>query len=138
MGVFGKLLGWATWWNDATPGTKLKIAREGIRVGEDAFGNTYYEAKSERATFEDERTKRWVKYNGYADPSRIPAEWNGWLQFTYDETPDELAVKRHDWQKEHKPNLTGTVHAFKPKGSLDRGGVRDVTANDYEAWTPGD
>ena len=138
MGVFGKLLGWATWWNDATPGTRLKLARQGVEVGQDAFGNTYYEAKSEMATFEDERPKRWVKYNGYADPSRIPAEWNGWLHFTYDETPDELKIVRHDWQQEHRPNLTGTVHAFKPKGSLDKGGVRDVTVNDYEAWTPGD
>ena len=135
MGFFGKLLGWATWWNDATPGTKLKLSRQGVKVGSDAFGNTYYQAKSERSTYDD-RPKRWVKYNGYADPSRIPAEWHGWLHYLYDETPDQLDIKRHAWQRPHEPNMTGTVYAYKPSGSLDKGGVRDATANDYEAWSP--
>jgi len=37
---------------------------------------------------------------------------------------------------EHRPNLTGTLHAYKPKGSLDRGGQRAKVASDYEAWSP--
>ena len=136
MGFWGKALGWATWWNSATPGTKLKIRRQGVEVGRDEFGNTYYEAKSETPTFDGTTKKRWVTYNGYADPSRIPPEWQGWLHNMYDETPDQIAIKRHDWQKPHEPNLTGTVYAYKPSGSLDKGGVREATVNDYEAWTP--
>jgi NADH:ubiquinone oxidoreductase subunit len=38
----------------------------------------------------------------------------------------------------HKPNMTGTPMAYKPKGSLDRGAARAEVAADYEAWTPGD
>ena len=136
MGFFAKALGWATWWNDATPGTKLHLKRKGVEVGRDKYGNVYYEAKSESPTYDEDVRKRWVTYDGYADPSRIPAEWHGWLHHLYDETPDQLAIKRHDWQKDHKPNLTGTVHAFKPSGSLDKGGVREANANDYEAWSP--
>jgi len=135
MGFFGKMLGWATWWNNATIGTKLKISRQGEKVGEDQFGNSYYQAKSEVTTY-DERPKRWVKYTGYADPSRIPAEWHGWLHYMYEETPENMGVKRHDWQKDHEPNMTGTIYAYKPDGSLDKGGVRTTTASDYEAWTP--
>ena len=136
MSFFGKLLGWATWWNDATPGTRLKLARQGVEVGSDQYGNTYYEARTESPTYDEDVKKRWVKYSGLAEPTRVPPEWQGWLHHMYDETPDELAVKRHDWQTDHVPNLTGTRFAFKPSGALDKGGVREATANDYEAWTP--
>jgi len=30
----------------------------------------------------------------------------------------------------------GSLHAYKPKGSLDRGGQRAKVASDYEAWSP--
>ena len=132
MGI-GKFLRWATWWNDATPGTKLSLKRGATQVGSDEFGNIYYEAKD---VDEKGLRRRFVTYKGYADPSRIPAEWHGWLHHSYDETPDQLAVKRHAWQKQHMPNMTGTVHAYKPPGALDKGGVREATDAEYEAWTP--
>lgn len=124
-----------TWWNGSTFGTNIQIKRRATKVGEDAYGNTYFEEN--KLTY-DGRKRRFVKYTGYADPSRVPPEWHGWLHHTYDETPDQLGIKVHDWQKEHLPNLTGTVHAYKPQGSLDRGGKRAAVAADYEAWTPGE
>jgi len=126
-----------TWWNGATPGTFLSVKRNFTKVGEDAFGNTYHEAKKASPEYEG-RKRRWVIYKGYADPTTVAAEWHGWLHHTYDEKPDELKIKRHDWQLPHKPNMTGTPMAYKPKGSLDRGARRDDVAADYEAWTPGD
>ena len=54
----------------------------------------------------------------------------------YDDAPSEVPLKTQSWELPHEPNLTGTVHAYKPKGSLDRGGVRDKTASDYESWVP--
>jgi len=57
---------------------------------------------------------------------------------TYDELPKDIDIKVHGWQESHVPNMTGTPFAYKPKGSLDRGGVRDAVASDYEAWTPGE
>jgi NADH:ubiquinone oxidoreductase subunit len=122
-----------TWWNGSTFGTSLMIGRRGVKIGEDAFGNTYYEEKKE--TY-DGRKRRWVTYDGYADASRVPPGWQGWLNHTSELPPTEDGYVPHYWEEEHIPNLTGTVHAYKPKGSLDRGGVRDKVAADYEAWSP--
>ena len=36
-----------TWWNGSTFGTLLEIRRRGVKIGEDAFGNTYFEEKKE-------------------------------------------------------------------------------------------
>ena len=79
-----------------------------------------------------------MNLNGAADlnASRIPPEWQGWLNYTHEEVPTDDTYSDHAWEKEHRPNLTGTVHAYKPKGSLDRGGQRDKIASDYEAWSP--
>ena len=134
MAFFKRLF---TWWNGATLGTLFSVKRGFVTVGEDASGNTYHEAKTVSPEFEG-RKRRWVIYKSYADPTTVPAEWHGWLHHTYDEKPDELNIRRHDWQLPHKKNLTGTPGAYKPKGSLDRGAQRNDVASDYEAWTPGD
>ena len=126
-----------TWWNGATPGTFLTVRRNFTKVGEDEFGNVYHEEKKPSPEYEG-RKRRWVIYKDYAEASSVPAEWHGWLHHTYDETPDKLTIKRHDWQLPHKPNMTGTPAAYKPTGSLDRGAKRAEVAADYEAWTPGD
>jgi NADH:ubiquinone oxidoreductase subunit len=129
--MIGKLF---AWWNDATPGTFLTLAMKGAtKVGEDEFGNKYFEEK--KATASDGRKRRYVVYKGYADASRVPMAWHGWLHHTYAEPPtgDE---PRHVWEKEHQPNLTGTVHAYKPAGSLSRGGQRQSASGDYESWSP--
>ncbi len=121
-----------TWWNGSTFGTNFQIRTKASKVGEDAYGNTYFE---ENKVGYEGRKRRFVTYTGYADASRVPPVWNGWLHYTIDEPPSETDL-RHDWQTDYEPNLTGTLHAYKPKGSLDRGGVRDKVTSDYEAWDP--
>ena len=37
---------------------------------------------------------------------------------------------------DHKPNLTGTLGAYRPPGSLAEGGERAPSSGDYEAWKP--
>jgi NADH:ubiquinone oxidoreductase subunit len=110
-----------TWWNGSTLGTLLQIRTKAVKVGEDEYGN-----------------HRYVIYSDYAEASKVPPVWNGWLHHTYDELPSEIDIKVHGWQESHIPNMTGTPFAYKPKGSLDRGGVRDAVAADYEAWIPGE
>ena len=44
--------------------------------------------------------------------------------------------KKYPWQKDHLPNLTGTVYAYHPQGSLLRGGQRAPATGDYEPWQP--
>ena len=62
------LLQFFTWWNGETLGTRFHTWRRGKRVGEDEFGNAYYEG----GTDSEGRTRRWVVYNGYAEASAIP------------------------------------------------------------------
>lgn len=103
------------------------------RIGSDRFGNTYYE--SPKAFLDYGRKRRFVIYAGAPDPTAVPPEWHAWLHHV---TPAPLPEgKRLPWQKEHRPNLTGTPGAYRPAGHDYAGGQRAVTAGDYEAWTPG-
>jgi len=122
-----------TWWNGATIGTLFDIGRRGVFVGKDEQGNRYYEEK--RPSLEG-RKRRYVVYDGLAEASRVPPDWHGWLHYTIDEPPTVAPLKRQRWEKPHVPNLTGTVHAYRPQGSLARGGVRQTSSSDYEAWSP--
>ena len=123
------------WWDGATLGALFDIARRAKRVGEDEYGNAYFE---ERRVSLEGRPRRYVIYKGYADASRVPADWHGWLHHTLAEPPTDAPLKRHAWEKDHEPNLTGTLYAYRPKGSLARSGPRAAATGDYEAWTPGD
>jgi NADH:ubiquinone oxidoreductase subunit len=131
--VLARLL---TWWNGATIGTLFTIKRRGVFVGEDSFGNRYYEAKDDRDSYDRGRKRRWVIYTGYAEASKVPPEWHGWLHYTWDEPPTVAPVKRRAWEKDHLPNLTGTPLAYRPKGSIARGGERQRATGDYQAWRP--
>ena len=122
------------WWDGATLGTLLAVKRRAEFVHEDEFGNKYYEER--KATYDD-RKRRWVTYLGYADASRVPPEWHGWLHHMYDNRPSETPLgTAQDYETEHRPNMTGTIHAYHPKGSLWRGGERTNVASDYQPWSP--
>jgi NADH:ubiquinone oxidoreductase subunit len=112
--------------------TKLYNFFCGKPVGEDEFGNRYY---TEKKTAKHGRTKRWVIYNGVAEPSKVPARWHGWLHYTLD-TPPAKNGMTYGWEKPHLPNLTGTKNAYVPSGSLLTTQERAKTVADYEAWTP--
>ena len=115
----------------ATIGTRIATWLTGKFVGEDEFGNRYYQAKSRRKA---ERTpRRWVMYNGIVDASKVPAHWHGWLHYTLDAP---VQARRYPWQKEHLPNLTGTVLRYLPQGHIMKSGTRAKTTADYEAWRP--
>ena len=73
-----------TWWNGATIGARFDIGRRASYVGADDTGNKYYE---ERKASLEGRKRRYVIYNGYAEPSKVPAEWHGWLHHTFDKPP---------------------------------------------------
>ena len=57
-------------------------------------------------------------YNGYAEASKVPPEWHGWLHYTLDEPPTEVQLPRKAWETDYTPNLTGTPMAWRPQGSL--------------------
>lgn len=124
-----------TWWNGASLGARFDIGRRGSFVGEDEQGNRYFEER--RASLEG-RKRRYVIYKGLAEGSRVPPDWHGWMHHTVDQPPTVAPLKRQRWEKPHQPNMTGTVKAYRPRGSLGRGGVRAPATADYQAWTPGD
>ncbi|MCM5558324.1 NADH:ubiquinone oxidoreductase subunit NDUFA12 [Pleomorphomonas sp. JP5] len=118
-----------TWWNGQTLGTRFYTWRKGQRVGEDEFGNVYYQTKGGE--------RRWVIYKGEADASKITVDWHGWMHHRVDVPPTAETYRRRDWQKPHKPNMTGTAAAYRPKGSLASAEGRPAVTGDYDAWTPG-
>ena len=124
-----------TWWNGATLGVLLTVKQRATFVGEDDFGNRYYAAKTIRDG-DAGRQRRWVIYKGYAEPSKVPAEWHGWLHHTFAEPPTKEPLKRRSWELDHQSNLTGTAYAYKPQGSISHGGERQKATGDYQAWRP--
>ncbi|QJE72963.1 NADH:ubiquinone oxidoreductase subunit NDUFA12 [Aerophototrophica crusticola] len=107
--------------------------RLGVLVGTDKAGNRYYREKKARAGM---RERRWVLYNGEPEASKVPPEWHGWLHHTVKEPLGENSPFHKPWQKEHLPNPTGTLQAYRPPGHLFEGGERARATGDYEPWTP--
>ena len=124
-----------TWWTGATIGARWQIGRGSRLVGEDEFGNQYFETQAKKFEY-DGRNRRFVIYKGYADASKVPPDWHGWMHHTFAEPPTREPLKRRAWEKPYRPNLTGTVWAWRSKGSLSRGGERAKATGDYQPWTP--
>ena len=126
MGIVNTLLSAVTWWNGQTLNTRIFTWRKGEKVGEDDQGNVYYRTKND--------SKRWVIYNGEAEASRIGPDWHGWLHRTFDELPSEKPLPKKSWEQPHQENLTGTMMAYAPAGSIRHAAPAD--RSDYEAWAP--
>ncbi|NBX52229.1 MAG: NADH:ubiquinone oxidoreductase [Proteobacteria bacterium] len=90
------------------------------KIGTDEFGNQYFEKKS---------GKRFVIYNGIAEPTKIPSEWHVWIHYLTNQAPVQINTNKYSWQKIHIPNLTGTKNAYSPeKTNLNK------TYLHYEPW----
>ncbi len=113
--------------------TLFDVKRRSDFIGEDDYGNRYFE---DRKPSYEGRHRRYVLYKGLAEPSKVPADWHGWLHYTYDEPPTKAPLARKSFETDHTPNLTGTIYAYRPKGSLVNGGQRREADSDYEAWSP--
>ncbi|MDZ7894282.1 MAG: NADH:ubiquinone oxidoreductase subunit NDUFA12 [Sphingobium sp.] len=124
MGILMKIF---TWWEGATIGTSLYSWRKGSKVGEDHQGNVYCEGGAKSPLGD---------HDGPNDASRVPSEWHGWLHHSIEGTPESFLPPPRIFEKDFTPNLTGTAHAYRPKGALERGGRRAAATGDYEAWSP--
>ena len=101
---------------------KFRIKFSCQKIGSDEFGNEYFQHKN---------GKRFVAYKGTAEPTKIPAEWHGWMPYTSNIPPIKINTHRFSWQKIHLPNLTGTKNAYSPKNSATKN-----TSCNYESWKP--
>src|SRR6202012_3012703 len=117
-----------SWWKCATWGTVRMPCLSGSAEGPEDLGTLCYQTKG--------LSRRWVVYNGTVKASRVPPDWHGWLHHTYAEPPTKAPLKTRSWETPHPPNLTGTGGAYRPDGSLSRGGARPPATGDYQAWKP--
>lgn len=113
--------------------TRLHLHFKARLVGSDSFGNRYYEERKARP---GKPARRYVRYNGMVEASKVPADWHGWLHHTEDSPPPAGGYARHDWQLDHQPNTTGTTLAHRPAGHMLKGGKRAPATGDYEPWSP--
>ncbi|XP_030757651.1 probable NADH dehydrogenase [ubiquinone] 1 alpha subcomplex subunit 12 [Sitophilus oryzae] len=93
---------------------RMDSLRHGQCVGEDKFGNKYFE---NREYFIGR--SRWVEYAPYYvleyDGSQIPAEWFGWLHYKTDLLPYcDPSRPNYKWMLEHEENMSGTTGQFMP------------------------
>jgi NADH:ubiquinone oxidoreductase subunit len=118
-----------TWWNGNTVGTKLYTYLKGKKVGEDYFGNYFYESRDKR--------NRWCIYSYQSDASKISPEWNSWLRFITNSCPTDEAMT-YEWQKRFIGNLTGLDGAYKPEilRANKKNEDLDRYQSDYKAWKP--
>jgi NADH:ubiquinone oxidoreductase subunit len=116
------------WWTGNTIGTRLYTLLYGRRVGEDEFGNVYYQDRTGR--------RRWVTYRTLSEPTQVPPAWHGWLHHSVDVPPTEEDYDPRPWQKAHRPNLTGTYEAYRPLGSTLSVGEKRPQTRAYEPWQP--
>jgi NADH:ubiquinone oxidoreductase subunit len=126
MGLMTSISRVFTWWDGQTHGTQLFTWRKGVRVGSDSAGNQFYKTRDD--------SRRWVIYNGPMEASRISPDWHGWLHRTWDQPPTDQPLLHKAWERPHQENLTGTVLAYAPTGSIRR--AEQTARSDYEAWTP--
>ena len=89
-------------------------------IGSDHYGNKYYESK---------KRKRWVIYANEIDASKIPVEWYSWIHFMPNKIENIHKLEKHQWQKPHQPNLTGTESAYYPNKNN-----KDATRKKYKSW----
>ena len=109
---------------------KIKIFFFYRYVGQDEFGNKYYEQKKSDV----QKSKRMVRYNGLPEASKIPGKYHGWLHHYSEKFPSDNE-KKHEWQKKHLPNLTGTKYAYSPK-NVSENFARNKENDEYKPWTP--
>jgi len=101
--------------------------RAGEFVGQDEFGNKYYEDNTffvprNRYVIYAERV--WLNY----DASQIPPEWHRWIHHICDEPPTVKPLHMHKWQLGHKENTSIDLsRKFVPYST---------TRSKIEAWQP--
>ena len=109
-----------TWWNRDTVGTRIKTIFSGKLIGIDNLGNKYYQSKSGKIC---------VIYSEEIDASKIPVEWFSWIHFMPNKIENDHDLKKYDWQKPHRPNLTGTDSAYYPNKNK-----KDAIEKKYKSW----
>ena len=84
----------------------------GTKVGEDEYGNQYFELKREDYLG---RKKRYCLYNGTPEASKISPEWHGFMHYQIPVSEVLKTFKQFKWQKPYVQDLTLSDYKFLPK-----------------------
>lgn len=97
--------------------TRLYSFFFGTKVGRDEFGNVYYKSKKTLGfkVGKPNTERRWVIYNGFAEPSKVPPTWHIWLH----QISDEVVKNDKDFIESPTPNLTGTQNSYRPSETFE-------------------
>ena len=98
----------------------------GTLVGEDKFGNKYYENNQYflgRNRFVEFPYEGRMEY----DATQIPPEWHRWMQYMTDQPPSTHPPVQRKFFKDHERNLSGTTEAYVPYST---------TKPKINAWQP--
>jgi len=93
-------------------------------IGQDKFGNMYYEKNT--LTLK----RRYVIYKGIVEASKVPPLWNSWLHYTRETPPKFKEGNIYKWQRDYQPNLTGTEYAYYPEPQ------KKTFSIGYRPWNP--
>jgi len=93
----------------------FNIIKSGTLIGQDEFGNKYFENKAQPYGQD-----RWVELAGSEfNATEIPPHWHSWLHHINEKKGLETRQKYEKmWAREHIPNQTGTDWAYKPHNYL--------------------
>ena len=102
MGIFSEIF---SWWGGNTWGTRLTILRAGPPGREGRLRQ--HLVRAAKGVGPLGRPRRWVTYTDFAEASKVPAEWHGWLHYTVDEPPTAQSYQPRPWQRPHLMNHDG-------------------------------
>ena len=109
--------------------TRVSTWLNGKWVGQDSFGNDYYQQKRPS---KHRKIKRWVIYaKHHEDASYVAPNWHRWLHHGTDELPKNNDAS-YRWEQAPMPNMTGTSQATYPKGLTGKKTIEP----DYQPWQP--
>lgn len=103
---------------------------KGKWVGEDQFGNVYYEGLMLIYGLQ----KCWVIYKGYVEVFVILLGWYGWMYYCIDVLLIKQDYKVYEWQKLYYVNLIGMVVVYCLQGLFVEVGQCLCVIGDYDVW----
>ena len=91
---------------------KIYLNFFGEKVGEDEYGNQFFELKQKDYLG---RKKRYCLYHGSVEASKISPEWHPFMHYQIDAKDVCQTFKQYKWQKSYVPDVTLSEVKYLPK-----------------------
>jgi NADH:ubiquinone oxidoreductase subunit len=121
--------------------TLLYLSIFGQLVGEDNYGNKYFELKKKDSFG---RKKRVCLFRGRVEASKISPEWHLFMHYQKDSKEIPVNIKQYKWQRSYLPDLTLTSVKYLPKNHPSYSGKTNLynakgagNPFKFQPWKPG-